>query len=269
MTAQRKKTRVRSPAYPVVDLEAAISQAKEVYKHEKRALAPVAVVVKHCGLDIKNSSGVRLIAAFKQFGLAVEKGSKEDRQLRLSEAALDILLAPSDDATERIAAIKAAATAPKVHKIIWDHYGGELPSDASLRSFLIRSLEFNDAHVDRFIRQFRKTIEFANLAESDIIDPENGVENNYIGDSEMDTLASETSHAAGAVTITAASTGGVRDFPVPLISGGIAVLRVPFPMSEDDFAQLESTLHAWKKALVKTKTLSPKPSGASDEENSQ
>lgn len=46
------------------------------------------------------------------------------------------------------------------------------------------------------------------------------------------------------------------DFPVPLPSGGIALLRVPFPMSEDDFTQLNETLKAWKKALV---TPSPKP----------
>ena len=42
-----------------------------------------------------------------------------------------------------------------------------------------------------------------------------------------------------------------QDFPIPLISGGIAVLRVPFPMSEADFEQLSSTLHAWKSALVR------------------
>ena len=46
-------------------------------------------------------------------------------------------------------------------------------------------------------------------------------------------------------------TGSVmRDFPVPLISGGIAMLRVPFPMSEADFGQLSATLKAWKPALV-------------------
>jgi len=175
MTAtRRKKKRVRSPAYPAIDLATAIQHAGRVYQHEKRSSAPVAVVAADCGLDIKNSSGMRLIAALKQFGLGIEEGSKEDRHLRLSDAALDILLAESDNAQERVAAIKKAAMGPKVHRVIWDHFKGELPSDASLRSFLVRKLEFNDAHVDGFIRLFRSTIAFANLPDSDIMEGENG-----------------------------------------------------------------------------------------------
>ena len=76
---------------------------------------------------------------------------------------------------------------------------------------------------------------------------------------------------ASTVTIAPVTpTGGVRDFSVPLISGGIAVLRVPFPMSEDDFKQLNATLKAWKKALVvKTEVRPPEPAGASSDEDDQ
>jgi hypothetical protein len=34
------------------------------------------------------------------------------------------------------------------------------------------------------------------------------------------------------------------------MSGGIAVVKVPFPMSVADFQQLTSTLKAWKPALT-------------------
>ena len=43
----------------------------------------------------------------------------------------------------------------------------------------------------------------------------------------------------------------VRDFPIPLISGGVAIVKVPVPMSELDFAQLTGTLQRWKTALVR------------------
>ena len=43
----------------------------------------------------------------------------------------------------------------------------------------------------------------------------------------------------------------VRDFLIPLISGGIAVVKIPVPMSEPDFTQLTATLQAWKAALVR------------------
>lgn len=166
---EHKAARVRSPAYPAFDLKTAIEKAHEIYRHEKRTAAPVSVVAKHCGVDITSSAGLRLIAALKQFGLAVEQGSGEDRKIQLSELALDIELAPAPDDHKRIAAIKRAALSPKIHRKLWDHYGGELPSDANIASYLVRDLDFNDAQVNRFIKGFRSTIAFAQLDRSDIM----------------------------------------------------------------------------------------------------
>lgn len=85
----------------------------------------------------------------------------------------------------------------------------------------------------------------------------------------MDSLAHKTQRVGGIAANAPTHSGDVRDFPVPLMSGGIAVLRVPFPMSEDDFQQLYATLHAWKKALVKTEVRPVEPSGASDNKDGQ
>src|SRR5436190_4124151 len=163
----RKKQRHRSPAYPSVDLRTAVEKATIIYREEKRNPAPIAVVTEHCGYDVSSSSGLRLVAALKQFGLLIEDGSNEDRQVRLSELALDILLAESEESPDRLQALKTAALSPVLHRKLWDHYQGELPSKASLRAFLIRQMEFNDAHVDRFIRQFQTTISYARVDEPD------------------------------------------------------------------------------------------------------
>src|SRR4051812_8915100 len=109
-----KTKRVRSPAYPSFDLRGAIKHAQTIYDSEKRNAAPVSVVAKHCGYDITSSAGLRLVAALKQFGLVTEQGGGEDRQVQLSERALDILLAENDDAPERLKAIKTAALSPKI-----------------------------------------------------------------------------------------------------------------------------------------------------------
>src|SRR5438270_6210135 len=146
--SQHKKVRVRSPAYPAFSLKVALDKAQTIYRHEKRTAAPVAVVTKHCGLDIKSSGALRLIAALKQFGLVVELGSGDDRKVKLSDLALDILLSDSDDSPKRAAAVKVAALSPKIHKNLWDHYNGELPSDATMKAYLLRELEFNDTQVD-------------------------------------------------------------------------------------------------------------------------
>ncbi len=42
----------------------------------------------------------------------------------------------------------------------------------------------------------------------------------------------------------------VRQFLIPLSSGGLAVVNVPVPMSEADFKQITDTLEMWKVALV-------------------
>jgi len=54
-------------------------------------------------------------------------------------------------------------------------------------------------------------------------------------------------------------------FRIPLPSGGIAALQVPFPMSDEDFRQLTSTLQIWKEALVNTGD--PEPMDKNDQPN--
>lgn len=248
---ERKKPRVRSPAYPAFDLEVAIGHAQAVYDKERRHAAPVAVVARHCGTELTSSLGLRLISGLKQFGLVVEEGRGEDRQVRLSERALDILLAESDS-PERVQAIRAAALGPKIHRLLWDHYEGNLPSNDSLRVHLIRKLEFNDKKVTRFIKEFRATLAFAKLDESDKMEDENGDQEN---DEPEDVASNEERHGRRTppqreAVVPRGGNAMIRDFPVPLISGGVAVLQVPFPMSEEDYEQLTATLTAWKRALV-------------------
>src|SRR5688500_13312680 len=114
--SDRKRPRHRSPAYPSIDLRTAIERAATIYKAEKRHPAPVAVMVHHCGYDTTSSAGLRAIAALKQFGLLLEEGSNEERQLRLSELALDILIADSEESPQRLHAIKTAALSPPIHR---------------------------------------------------------------------------------------------------------------------------------------------------------
>lgn len=168
----RTKKKVRSPAYPSISLKQAIDKAQVVYTHERRSAAPVAVIAEHFGSDIKSSSALRLISALKQFGLVIEEGNNEDRSVRLSPLALDILLAENDLSVDRVIAIAKAALMPKIHRLIWEKYNGELPSDSTLKSYLIRELDFNDGLVDKFIRQFRSTVTFAQLKGTDTIDDE-------------------------------------------------------------------------------------------------
>jgi hypothetical protein len=234
---EHKTARVRSPAYPAFDLRTAIEKARTIYQQEKRAAAPVSVVTKHCGLDISSSSGLRLIAALKQFALAVEQGSGEDRKIQLSPLALDILIAPSDDDPKRITAIQRCALSPKVHRRLWEHYKGELPSDANIGAYLVRELNFNDAQVNRFIREFRSTIAYAQLAAADIMTPvENATDD--INDDEGET-APPPEQPQRRRPVQAQL--GFKQATFPL-NGGEALVQWPENISPDEFEDFQDWL---------------------------
>lgn len=246
----RKTTRVRSPAYPAFDLEAAVGHAQAIYDRERRHSAPVAVAAGHCGTALTSSLGLRLISGLKQFGLVVEEGRSADRQIRLSDRALDILLAESTDSPERIEAVRQAALDPKIHKQLWEHYAGNLPSDESMRVYLIRKLEFNDKKVDRFIRQFRATLAFAGLTQSDMVDAEEDDE----AEEEEITQAGAIPDAGGPKRLAA------RDKPRPTaespyirfpLSGGNTIeIRLKSRVSEEDFEVVKRLIELSAAALV-------------------
>jgi hypothetical protein len=192
----------------------------------------------------RRASCGRIVSALKQFSLVTEEGSNDSRQIRLSQLSLEMF--NSEPQSERwLQLARTAALSPKIHGELWDKYEGHLPSDANLRRYLVferKPFPFNKTYVDDFIGQFKSTIAFAKLSSDDKIvderrdDPE---KNNKKG---KDVAAVAPQDATDVV---------VRDFPIPLISGGLAVVKVPVPMSEEDFQQLTGTLTAWKSALVR------------------
>ncbi|MEQ8789508.1 MAG: hypothetical protein RIC55_24655 [Pirellulaceae bacterium] len=251
-TTTAKKKRVRSPAYPALNLETAIERAAAIYEHEKRHAAPVAVVAQHWGTTIKNSSGLRGIAALKQFGLIIEEGSGDDRHVRLSGRALDILIPETANSPEHQQAIRDAALSPKIHKKLWEHYQGHLPSDASLKSHLVRQHEFNDSHVQGFIKQFRETVNFARLNGADEISPqeEDDANGSAADDFTHETIERGAQMAARnqAPTTTHDPSGPCIVFP--LSGGNVVEIRLRRKVSPKDFERIRQLVDLSEHSLV-------------------
>jgi len=168
-TNEEKRKRTRSPAYPFINLETAITRAKEFYDKEQRNSANVSVANKHWGFTDNSSSGAQTIAALSQFGLLEDQGIGDKRTVKLSPSALRIILDTRPNSEERLTLIKQAALSPRIHQQLWDKWAGNLPSDAQLRHTLLVDwpTPFNDKSVDGFIEEFKDTIAFAKLGESD------------------------------------------------------------------------------------------------------
>jgi hypothetical protein len=158
-----KRKRMRSPAYPYINLETAIKRAREFYEKEQRNAAPLRVAAKHWGYDEKSSGGLQTAAAMISFGLLRDEGTGEKRKVKLTENALRILLDTRADSEDRASAIRTVALTPKIHQQLWRKWGNNIPSPENLRHTLMLDWQppFNPAAVDGFIKEYKDTIAFA------------------------------------------------------------------------------------------------------------
>lgn len=161
---RQKKARTRSPAYPYLALPEALERTAQLRRAEGRHAVSVSVAMQHWGYKAESSTGYSCIAALKKFGLVDEEGVGEDREVRLSSLALAILLDGDEGSPERAEALRTAALNPRIHAELWERYGPELPSDQTLRRFLILEKNFNETAVDEFIAEYRATVAYAGLS---------------------------------------------------------------------------------------------------------
>jgi hypothetical protein len=160
----------RGPSYPYVDLEEAVALTRKVYDFTRKSAAPLESVIKEAWeYSPTSSSGEKVLAALKAFGLAEEMASGDAKMLKISDRAYRILV---DDATspERRTALREAALAPKWYKFCWEKWGSEMPP--SMRSTLIFEHGFVETTVDKFVQDYRKSIQFGGVAETPDKPPE-------------------------------------------------------------------------------------------------
>lgn len=154
---------VRSPSYPVVDLEAAISLAGKLREYLPACKPmPVAVALTKMGYTAKSGGGFQRLAAMKKFGLIDDKGSKDQRAVWVTERARLILL-DSDDSPNRKALVREAALKPTLHAEVYERWPHGLPSDDDMNRWLVMERKFNENSVDVVVSEIRSTFEYAVL----------------------------------------------------------------------------------------------------------
>jgi hypothetical protein len=246
-----KQRRTRSPSYPAVSLRDAIEKARVFWENEKRHSAPIDAAAKDWNYDVKSSAVPTTVAALRKYGLLEDVGAGgKQRQLRLTDSALKIILNEEGN-PERQSEIKAAALRPNLHRELWAKYGEQLPSDQTLRSWLLLDKRFNPASVAGFINNYKETISFAKLTSSDIVtDTTTETDEEEQPEQHLQTspLAAQK-RSRGDLGFTAPPmTANIRYLPIPLDIGDAPI---PVGMSEDDFNLLLETLQLWKKKIVR------------------
>ncbi|MDO8635568.1 MAG: hypothetical protein Q7R34_04880 [Dehalococcoidia bacterium] len=258
LTAKAK--RIRSPAYPGITLEEALSKAEIIRKAEGKNEANVDTILAHWNYKPKSGGGLVVLSALLKFGLMTDSGSGANRKARLTDTALKILLDERPDSAERMAMIKEAALAPTIHKELWNKYQGCLPSDLNLRYYLRSEKNFLDDAADELIKEFRKTLDYAKLGESAFISPEGKDKSKSEGEIQVPNLLVDAKsespqglekHADGQKQVTTPPT--IKQIQIPLTGTTWAVVQVPVPMSEENWQELEDFLDLMKGGITGTR----------------
>ncbi len=256
-TQETKASRNRSPEHPTCDLEAAVARTKTFYTQEHFNWAPKSVTMGHWGFGAKSSSGLRTLAALMHFGLLEGKGAGAGRQFRLSDDGRTIVLR-EPGTSERDSVIRRAALKPAIYAKVWGEWGanGKLPSEDSMRYDLEVKWAFNPKAITSFIDDFRSTLEFARILGGDIFEGKSEGDLAPDEGEEQPSLRSQDDWEGGRMPDVGFAQETVRPFDLPiLLDAGTATLRVPTPMSADDFDVLmeaiQFNLNLYKSKLTR------------------
>lgn len=262
--AQRRKG--RSPNYPGVDLKFAVERAAKLWDLQQQHPVASELAIQHLGYTPKSGAGSVTFGALKRFGLLT---TLDDGRVRLSELALTIIRAERSG-HPNLDRVREAALLPPVHQEMWEQYGADLPADSTLVFDLANGKGFTTGGAQDFVRQWKRTMAYAKLAEITA----RLTEDDGRGDTpEVDEDASVTSSAPASAppaptqpspaaasvpsapapgstspeVSTAVATSALR---VPLLGGQWATLQAPIPMTEEAWDHFITVLQALKPAAT-------------------
>ncbi len=173
MTATHKPTRVRSPAYPTIDLQTALEKIRTMHDFTHRTPVLVSTMLPHWGYESgKSANGMKVVAALKSYGLISDSGKKDTRKIQLTDNAYRIVHLPESN-PERQELTKKFALSPEIYRYMWQTYGplDAMPQDEAIKSDLVLEKKFNESAVTGFLNDYKDTIRFAKIGAADTVDP--------------------------------------------------------------------------------------------------
>ena len=127
-------TQTRSPAYPGIHLGQAIALAEKLYLKNRSNPIDREAAAKDMGFAGMTGSSTKALADLGHYGM-IEKAGKGS--IRVSPQAVTILY--SDNTAEKLTAMQEAAFSPVLFKQLHAHFHDGLPSENSIRGYLMRA----------------------------------------------------------------------------------------------------------------------------------
>ena len=224
----------RSPNYPQMNIVQAVERVKKVYAEEHTHSVPDQSIASALGYSSLNGTSKVVLSALKKFGLLVATGDG----FRVSQDAVAIIELTADDPT-RIVALHKSALRPPVFKQLYEKYGTDLPSDASLRHYLV-GLGFESDAANQVVRFYKETMNF--------LDTQGPIK----AEESAPEREAEAGKPAVKNNISNAVAGDVSEKPVsPQHSPPLSNSQFRFQVSSDCFAEVSFTAQITQEAIRK------------------
>lgn len=155
-------TIIRSPSYPSMSLPEALAAVAKIHDNERSMPVDRTTAAGHLGYSSLSGPANKALAALGSYGLTERVGKGE---IRVSDRAVGILHPRTED--ERRANLVSAAWEPDLFQSLRARYPGGMPSEANLRSYLMRE-NFSGTAIGPAVKAFLQT--FAYLEEQGVSD---------------------------------------------------------------------------------------------------
>lgn len=143
--------RMRSPNYPIIPLEDAISAAKAIWDKNRKAPISREAGVKDIGYSGLTGRSLQVLGALNQYGLTEITGKG---QMRVTQTAEDIFVGYPEEVKRK--AIARAGHSPSLFRDIYDKFEGIVPGENAVRSFLFQR-GFTNEGVGKALKTFLDT----------------------------------------------------------------------------------------------------------------
>jgi hypothetical protein len=169
---------------------------------------------------------------------------------------------------EREKLIRSAALTPPIVKTVLEHYSWELPSDETLRAYLIFQLKFTPDNATDFIKVVRRTSELVKASGEDYNAGESSEGEETPPPGETPPMQTQQRQPppppAGNTPPPPKPTVGQRTYPLYLSQATEAVLYAPSVMSQSEYELLKSQIETSLKVMLATSVVSDENQKADD-----
>lgn len=152
--------RRRSPNYPGISLGEAVQRIDVLHRIQGQTPEPRDVVARHLGFGGLNGAALKILSGLLKYGLLDDVG---DGTCRVTDTAIQILAPEGEEQKRR--AVETAAFSFPLFAEIRERWDGRMPSQDSLRAFLVRR-HFSESAIESVWESYKGTHDLVTLETS-------------------------------------------------------------------------------------------------------